>query len=883
MTGPLVPFREIVLKVHSRCDLACDHCYIYEHADQSWLTRPKAISDEAISWTALRLAEHVKSHALPSVSVILHGGEPLLAGPARLRHVCEELTRALDSLAELDLRIHTNGLQLSPRYLDLFDEFHVKVGISLDGDRTANDRHRRFADGRTSHPLVLRAVDLLREDRYRHLYLGLLCTVDVANDPVAVYDALAALDPPRIDFLLPHATWDAPPARPNGSPTAYADWLLTAFDHWDALGRRVPVRLFESVLSTLAGGPSLTESLGLAPTDLVVVETDGTLEQVDSLKSAYEGAAATGFDVFHHTFDEVAAHPGVKARQQELAGVSATCRRCPVVRSCGGGLYTHRYSERRGFDSPSVYCSDLEGLIRGIECRTADVLVPAALTDPGALLAEHRELTRTLLARLHGELDGRGGPAWDRAWQLTLGLDADGDVLDSVWSHPYTRTWLGDALHALLTGRPDAVARALQLPCYLASALVAAGVPTPVPVPYEDGLLHLPGLGVLRIGDDHESGIHERGTAEVEPTADGFTATVGGTSRRVRLAVADDHWQPVRTVGGTAGAPLLRLDDLDRYRDCFGSAALPRLSAAEVRDWDEAFADAWKIIRAVAPEQSAEAAQWLGTLTPLTSDTPSVPAVFGRSSTREHALRGHGYGALGLAPAPRPEQLAIELLRGARRAKLNALLDITDLYAQDGWWRHPAPWQDEEVPVSELLAGVSERAALAAFDPEGAKQAGRALDTLERAAELTVGGRRLLAQLRRELAHHSGLDHSGPGCSGTDLAGAGLVGADLAGPEHGGSAHGRPDRADPDRADPDLAGHGHSTRLAPPPGNASDPPGPRPAGRSPLPLVGAAGHPDRECCRQQEQGQVGHGQQERGQADHGQQERGRKDQSCCHG
>ncbi|WP_248782963.1 hypothetical protein, partial [Streptomyces exfoliatus] len=69
MKGPLVPFREIVLKVHSRCDLACDHCYIYEHADQSWRTRPKSISDEAISWAARRLAEHASEHTLESVSV----------------------------------------------------------------------------------------------------------------------------------------------------------------------------------------------------------------------------------------------------------------------------------------------------------------------------------------------------------------------------------------------------------------------------------------------------------------------------------------------------------------------------------------------------------------------------------------------------------------------------------------------------------------------------------------------------------------------------------------------------------------------------------------------------------------------------------------------
>ncbi|MFI6286207.1 radical SAM/SPASM protein FxsBH, inactivated beta-hydroxylase extension form [Streptomyces sp. NPDC051018] len=778
MTGPLVPFREIVLKVHSRCDLACDHCYIYEHADQSWRTRPKAISDEAISWTALRLAEHAKHHALPSVSVILHGGEPLLAGPARLRRVCEELTTALDGVAELDLRIHTNGLQLSPRFLDLFGEFDVKVGISLDGDRTANDRHRRFADGRTSHPLVLRAVDLLREERYRPLYLGLLCTVDVANDPVAVYDALAELEPPRIDFLLPHATWDEPPARPDGSPTAYADWLLTVFDRWDERGRPVPVRLFGSVLSTLTGGPSLTESLGLAPTDLVVVETDGALEQVDSLKSAYEGAAATGFDVFTHTFDEVAAHPGVRARQLGLSSVSGTCRSCPVVRSCGGGLYTHRYRTGNGFDDTSVYCTDLEALIRGVERRTADRLVPLSVSEPGALLADDQDVTRLLTAALGRELDGRGGRAWQDAWELTVELEGSGDLLDTVWGHPYTRTWLEDALAALREDRPDAVALALRLPAYLAAALIGAGSGPALRVPYERGLLRLPMLGELTLGGPGEGrsgpgpggsesgpgagrggpggsgsgtgGPGESGHARVQPTGNGgFRVTAEG---RAPLAVHPGEdtpgWRPVRTVGGRDGTPLLRLDDLDPYRDRFGAPARGRLDPAEAALWDERLTGAWALLRAAAPAQAAEAADCLTTLTPLAAP---VPAGFGRSSTRERAVGGHGYGALGIALPPTSRELAVELLRGFRRTKLNALLQVSDLYAQDGHWRHPAPWRDEEVPVSELLADVWERAGLAAFEPRGAISATAALDTLQGAAEFTVAGRRLLAGLRAEL------------------------------------------------------------------------------------------------------------------------------------
>ncbi|MER7108961.1 radical SAM/SPASM protein FxsBH, inactivated beta-hydroxylase extension form [Streptomyces sp. NPDC000229] len=724
MTGPLVPFREIVLKVHSRCDLACDHCYIYEHADQSWRTRPKAISDQAISWTALRLAEHAKKHALPSVSVILHGGEPLLAGPARLRRVCQELTTALAPVTDLDLRIHTNGLQLSPRYLDLFDEYGVKVGISLDGDRTANDRHRRFADGRSSHPLVLKAVDLLHQERYRHLDLGLLCTIDVANDPVAVYDALTALAPPRIDFLLPHATWEEPPPRPDGSPTAYAEWILAVFDRWNAQGRPVPVRLFESVLSTLNGGPSLTESLGLAPTDLVVVETDGTLEQVDSLKSAYEGAAATGFDVFGHSFDDVAAHPGVRARQLGLDGVSETCRRCPVVRSCGGGLYTHRYRAENAFDNPSVYCADLEALVRGIEDRTAAATAAPAVADSGALAVEQHDLTRVLLAELHSELDGRGGERWAEAWELAGTVEQRSDGLDEVLAHPYARTWLLDCLDALREGRAGATDLAGELARYVAAAAVRGRVDVPVRIAHRGGALHLPTLGTAEVA----------GPVEVRVTGDGFLVrAAGGAELRVaRLQEESDGWRPVRR--GTNGVAL---DDLDPYRDRFAAPATGRLTPGEAGAWNGRLESAWALLRDAVPEQAAEAAASLTTLTPVTGTEPCV----GR----------HGYGALGLPLHEEEGALARALLRGFRRARLRALLDVADLYALDGSWTHPAPWQDAPVPASALLAGAYERAGLSGYEEGHADHAERALDLLENAAELTVSGKLLVAEVRKEL------------------------------------------------------------------------------------------------------------------------------------
>src|SRR5271154_5916763 len=79
-----LPFREFIVKVHSRCDLACDYCYMYEMADQSWRNQPRSMSAETAELTARRIGEHAKEHRLPAVTLILHGGEPLLAGRDRL-------------------------------------------------------------------------------------------------------------------------------------------------------------------------------------------------------------------------------------------------------------------------------------------------------------------------------------------------------------------------------------------------------------------------------------------------------------------------------------------------------------------------------------------------------------------------------------------------------------------------------------------------------------------------------------------------------------------------------------------------------------------------------------------------------------------------------
>ncbi|MEU5868224.1 FxsB family cyclophane-forming radical SAM/SPASM peptide maturase [Nonomuraea sp. NPDC047529] len=359
------PFGEFVVKVNSRCDLACDYCYVYEMADQSWRDQPMRMSTSTAAWTAHRIAEHAETHGLRSVELILHGGEPLLAGPDRLCAVVAGVREAVGGTARVNARVQTNGVRLDARSLRAFDELDIKVAVSLDGDRAAHDRHRRYANGKGSHDAVARSLALLRGS-FPHLFSGLLCTVDLANDPVTTYEALLGHEPPKMDFLLPLGDWSSPPpGRVRGSArTPYADWLVAVFDRWYAAPRKdTEIRLFSEIIQLLLGGRSVNESIGLMPVTVVVIDTDGAIELSDTVKSLRPDSPATGLHVSRNTFDEALLLPDAAARQIGERALAPECRSCRVRSVCGGGYYAHRYDRGRGFANPSVYCPDLLKLI----------------------------------------------------------------------------------------------------------------------------------------------------------------------------------------------------------------------------------------------------------------------------------------------------------------------------------------------------------------------------------------------------------------------------------------------------------------------------------------------------------------------------------------
>ncbi|WP_447953549.1 cyclophane-forming radical SAM/SPASM peptide maturase YhhB [Sphingopyxis chilensis] len=459
-----------LVKVASRCNLDCDYCYVYHHADQSWRRMPKLLGKEHQDAFARRLAEYAASVDLRRASVIYHGGEPLLAGVDYL----VQFTRKIRSAAagvEVDFGMQTNGLLLTDDALDKLQAEGIAVSLSMDGPREAHDLHRTTRRGRSSFDKVEAALERLK--RRPEIFAGVIAVVDAATSPETLFSYFSGHGVPKVDFLLPDSHHDRPPPGRDRDPELYSRWMIEAFDVWLDRYPELPLRTFEALLDVAVGLPSGTDAFGFGDVSLLSIESDGTWHDLDVFKVAGEGATRLVGSVIDTSIEQLASSAAIAGHRRLLtkSGLSDTCRACEVVDVCGGGSVPHRFGAG-GFDNPTVYCREMKALVSHVHRRLAGILVPV---DPPAdelpaFDIEAFELAETsagIMAELHS--DALDHDASDLAEALALLAAPGGEPLEieairAVARRPGTVAWqralrashAGRAIHDV-DGRPIAV------------------------------------------------------------------------------------------------------------------------------------------------------------------------------------------------------------------------------------------------------------------------------------------------------------------------------------------------------------------------------------------------------------------------------------------
>jgi uncharacterized protein len=362
--------KTFVLKIASRCNIACKYCYMYFRGDDSVLRKPKKISRSVLNDFISNLNAYCEKNDIKKIVVSLHGGEPLLVGKDSFSMIASTFRKK--AKPEVSLRLQTNGILIDSEWINLFEKFQIMVGVSLDGNESANDENRVYFNGKGTYSKVVNGIKVLQEANLNRQvkFGGVISVINLSQDPVIFYHHFTKeLGLNVFNVLLPDSNHDNYWKYNSLPPMAYGGYLCSLFDVWVNDAGEVNIPFFSSIVSLICGGLSSSETVGSMGSTAVSINTDGDFEVHDVLRmnDGYH-ENQRDFNVSCTNIEDITKTEIFElSRMDEFPpDLKVKCNKCPVFHICKGGFFGHRFSKEKGYMNHNVFCDALFKIITHI-------------------------------------------------------------------------------------------------------------------------------------------------------------------------------------------------------------------------------------------------------------------------------------------------------------------------------------------------------------------------------------------------------------------------------------------------------------------------------------------------------------------------------------
>jgi len=355
---------DAVLKITERCNINCTYCYMFNKGSDLYQSKPKQMPTAVCEAVAAFLAKGAAEVGATVIRPIFHGGEPTMMRLSAFDQLCAAIKRHAEGIADVQFSIQTNAMLIEEQWIDLFQKYQIGPGVSLDGDRRLNDKHRLDHAGRGTYDRTILGVNRLFEAHQegRIPPPSVLCVIDPTQDGGQIFHHFATeVGFKWMDFLLPIDT------RKNISrdtAIGVGRYLEKVFNAWSAHGdRTITIRFFDQYYSFLTGwnrthNQAMRKSHG---TVIITIASDGTYGPDDTLRIVSDDYFE--FDCQRNPLSEYLMHPMIRQVETANKSVPAECKDCPWASYCLGGAnngrLVNRYSDETGYDQKSGLCEGL--------------------------------------------------------------------------------------------------------------------------------------------------------------------------------------------------------------------------------------------------------------------------------------------------------------------------------------------------------------------------------------------------------------------------------------------------------------------------------------------------------------------------------------------
>jgi len=381
------------------CNIDCEYCYLPHRNDRN-------VMPIEMVRAALRFVFDDGLNA-PDFTVVWHAGEPLVLRPDWYRRAFAAALETAPPGLILPHAIQTNGMLIDDRWCDLFLEFGVRVGVSLDGPAWLHDARRRTRSGEGTHAKVMRGIDFLRK---RGVPFHIICVVGAPTLEVAdeLMDFFESENIRRIGFNIEEI--EGPAKRSSlelhGAEEAFVRFFARAVERARLASPPITIRERDGLVAFIES-PTFGQvgcNSQNAPFGILTVSSRG---EIFTFSPELAGLTDEKFGNFsigtlpHATVRTALQSPVFRAMWRDIELGVANCRKtCEYFDVCLGGAPINKLSENGSFASTeTMFCrlghkavadvvlSDMERHVAERSSGTAAVSAGRPGPNPGAAVS----------------------------------------------------------------------------------------------------------------------------------------------------------------------------------------------------------------------------------------------------------------------------------------------------------------------------------------------------------------------------------------------------------------------------------------------------------------------------------------------------------------
>ncbi len=335
---------------------------MYNLGDSSYKLQPKFMSFDTVDAILKKTQNFIEKYNKKSFTFIFHGGEPLLAPKKFYVSFVEKANKLQKTLKGVTFYydLQSNGALIDKDWIYLFKSLKIHPSISIDGTERAHDMYRIDHKGKGSYKKVVAAAKLVKN---KLGILDIVCVINTEETPQEVYNSFKELNADSVNFLIPDYTHDNLPKK-TSNHTSLGKWMIALFDIWIKDKNRYKIPIFIGFLNRLMRIKENTRN----ESTVLIIESNGEIEAIDSLKACGNNFTKTSLNILKHNLDDIETSSLGKLYFSDYSSkLCYQCEQCPLKDICTGGRLVHRYSQKNGFNNPSIYCNDLIDFIAHIQ------------------------------------------------------------------------------------------------------------------------------------------------------------------------------------------------------------------------------------------------------------------------------------------------------------------------------------------------------------------------------------------------------------------------------------------------------------------------------------------------------------------------------------